>query len=94
MVTGGASEIGRAAALCCSHGGPRVAVVDLDQRGVESCMQEIEGSGGQAKGFRVDVQEEDQVRRLFTELGGWSDRINGQKASLQVDVGVCPGGLA
>jgi len=77
VVTGGASGIGRAAAACCAREGARVAVVDLDEKGVEGCVMGIEEDGGQASGFCVDVQDERRVRRLFDEIGQEYTQIDG-----------------
>ena len=70
VVTGGASGIGGAAAICCAREGAQVAVVDLDREGVDGTVQAIEAAGGSAQGFGVDVQEEAQVRSFFEEIGG------------------------
>jgi len=77
VVTGGASGIGQAAAICCAQNGARVAVVDLDEEGVTSTVQAIKDSGGNAEGYKVDVREEDQVRELFGKIGASFGHIDG-----------------
>lgn len=77
VVTGGASGIGQAAARCCAREGARVAVVDLDGKGVERTVREIEQAGGCATGFRADVKAEAQVRDLFDDIGEAFGHLDG-----------------
>ncbi len=77
VVTGGASGIGRAAALCCAREGARVAVADLDREGIEATVREIEGAGGTALGIGVDVREAEEVRGFFEEVEGALGRLDG-----------------
>jgi NAD(P)-dependent dehydrogenase (short-subunit alcohol dehydrogenase family) len=55
LVTGGASGIGRAAALLFGREGARVCVADLDGPGAEKVAQEIKDSGGEAVACVGDV---------------------------------------
>lgn len=77
VVTGGASGIGQAAARCCAREGACVAVVDLDGKGVERTVREIEQAGGCATGFRADVKAEAQVRDLFDDIGKTFGHLDG-----------------
>lgn len=77
LVTGGASGIGRAASFCCARAGARVAVADCDRDGVAATVGEIEGSGGEARGFEVDVREEVGVRAMVEDVVGAFGRIDG-----------------
>ncbi len=77
VVTGSASGIGQATALCCAKEGARIAVVDLNKEGVNCTVEAIQKAGGTAKGFCVDVQQENQVRHLFEQIGQTFDPING-----------------
>ena len=77
VVTGGASGIGQAGARCCASEGARVAVVDIDEDGINSTVQSIKDAGGNAEGYQVDVREEDQVRDLFEKIGNSFDHIDG-----------------
>lgn len=77
LVTGGASGIGRAASMCCARAGARVAVTDCDRDGVAATVREIEGSGGEARGFRVDVREEAGVRTMVDDVVRTFGRIDG-----------------
>jgi len=55
LVTGGASGLGRAAALLFGREGARVCVADLDGPGAEKVSQEIKDSGGEAVACAGDV---------------------------------------
>ena len=77
VVTGGASGIGRAAAICCGKNGANVVVVDLDKDGLGTCVEEITGAGGSAEGHCIDVREDDQVSLLFSALGEQHGRVDG-----------------
>jgi len=55
LITGGASGLGRAAALLFAREGARVCVADLDGPGAEKVAHEIKDSGGEAVACSVDV---------------------------------------
>ena len=77
LLTGAASGIGRAAALCCAQDGANIIAVDLDATGIESCIQELTASGITASGHTVDIQDETQVTRLFAQITESYDQIDG-----------------
>ena len=56
LVTGGASGIGRAAALSFAHGGARVVVADVDQAGGEETVCLVKAEGGEAVFVKTDVR--------------------------------------
>ena len=56
LVTGGASGIGRAAALSFAHGGARVVVADVDQAGGEETVRLVKAEGGEAVFVKADVR--------------------------------------
>lgn len=58
LVTGGASGIGRAAALAFAAGGSAVAVSDLDAEGARRVVGEIAAAGGRGLAFAHDVTSE------------------------------------
>ena len=58
IVTGGASGIGRATAELFAREGARVALVDLDQTGLDAAETAIRAAGGTGRGFRGDVADE------------------------------------
>jgi len=63
MVTGAASGIGRASALAFADAGARVAVLDVDERGLDATAGKIRAGGGEALALAVDVTDLDAVTR-------------------------------
>lgn len=55
LITGGASGIGRAAALAFAREGARVVIGDVNVSGAESVVATIKNTGGQASCLPVDV---------------------------------------
>jgi NAD(P)-dependent dehydrogenase (short-subunit alcohol dehydrogenase family) len=65
VVTGGASGIGRALAVALSAAGASgVVVADLDSKGAQTVVDEIEAAGGKAAAHRCDVSVESDVQQL------------------------------
>jgi NAD(P)-dependent dehydrogenase (short-subunit alcohol dehydrogenase family) len=71
LVTGGASGIGRAAALRLAREGASVVVADLDEAaGAETVSRiEAEGHSGSALFVRCDVTREEEVRAAVKRAG-------------------------
>lgn len=69
LVTGGASGIGRAAALRLAAEGAHVVVTDLDAAGAGKVADEVTAASGagRALGVGMDVAREDSVRAAFEE---------------------------
>jgi rhamnulose-1-phosphate aldolase/alcohol dehydrogenase len=69
LVTGGASGIGRAAALRLAAEGAHVVVADLDEAGARKVADEVVAAagGGRAIGLDMDVASESSVRGGFEE---------------------------
>jgi rhamnulose-1-phosphate aldolase/alcohol dehydrogenase len=69
LVTGGASGIGRAAALRLAAEGAHVVVTDLDAAGARKVADEVTAASGagRAVGVGMDVVHEDSVRAAFEE---------------------------
>ena len=64
LVTGGASGIGRAAALAFARVGARVVVADVDAAGGEQTAQAIRAAGGDAIFARANVSQEAEIEAL------------------------------
>lgn len=64
IVTGGASGIGKAAALIFAREGASVAIADLNREGGEAVEREIRSAGGQAIFVETDVTSEGAIRHL------------------------------
>ncbi len=65
VVTGAASNIGRAIALGFAAEGARVTIGDIDAEQAERVAQAARGAGGQAQAVVADVTDLTQVQRLF-----------------------------
>ncbi|ONH28646.1 SDR family NAD(P)-dependent oxidoreductase [Pseudofrankia asymbiotica] len=63
IVTGGASGIGRACALCLAEDGAAVAVLDLNEADAKAVADEIQAAGGAALAVAADVADVDSVAR-------------------------------
>src|ERR1700738_2174918 len=66
LVTGAGSGIGRASALAFARLGARVAVCDINSPGSRETVQQIESVGGEARFFKADVTDEQQVETLVS----------------------------
>ena len=74
LITGGASGIGRAAALLFAREGAAVAVADLNETGGQAIVDQIQDEGGKAVFIYCDVTQADDCRRTVeqtvAEFGG------------------------
>ena len=64
VLSGGASDIGRATALRLASEGAAVAVGDVSLDGAASVAEEVTAAGGQALGLVCDVRREESVADL------------------------------
>jgi NAD(P)-dependent dehydrogenase (short-subunit alcohol dehydrogenase family) len=72
VVTGAALGIGRAAAVAFAAEGARVAILDLNEAEGEQTVGQIQGSQVEARLFRTDVSQEEEVRATMEEIAaGW-----------------------
>jgi 3-oxoacyl-[acyl-carrier protein] reductase len=70
IVTGAASGMGRATAYLFGDEGAKVAAIDLDEAGAAQVAADIEGAGGTAAAWGLDVSDRDGVARVFAEIAG------------------------
>ncbi|HXC49870.1 MAG TPA: glucose 1-dehydrogenase [Candidatus Limnocylindrales bacterium] len=77
VITGGASGIGRSAALACAREGARVAVADVDARGSEDAACEIRDAGGTAVAVICDVTCSAEVDALFARASEVLGQVDG-----------------
>ena len=68
LITGGASGIGRAAALLFAREGAAVAVADLNEAGGHVVVDQIRSEGGRAIFIRCDVTQADDCRRAVEQI--------------------------
>ncbi|MFI5793469.1 SDR family NAD(P)-dependent oxidoreductase [Streptomyces sp. NPDC051677] len=65
LVTGGASGIGRAIAVCLAHAGATVAVVDVNQQGAKETAA---GIGGRSTAHEADLSDHAAILALREEV--------------------------
>ncbi len=68
IVTGAACGVGRATAHLFADEGAKVAVIDLGDDRVKGVVEEINGAGGTAQGWVLDVSDADAVARVVDEV--------------------------
>ncbi len=68
IVTGGASNIGRAISITLAAEGANVVIADMDEKQMERVVSTIEASGGKAVATKTDVTKYDEVEALVKEL--------------------------
>ena len=62
LITGAGSGIGRATAHLFADHGSYVAVTDIEAQRVEKVVEEINESGGKARGWELDVTDGTKVK--------------------------------
>jgi 3-oxoacyl-[acyl-carrier protein] reductase len=67
IVTGASQGLGRTVCLEFSKSGANVVAVDVDERGVQSLVGEIEKQGGSVLGMKVDVASSEEVKHMVSE---------------------------
>jgi NAD(P)-dependent dehydrogenase (short-subunit alcohol dehydrogenase family) len=65
IVTGGASGIGRTVCESLGRYGATTIVADIDWEGARQVAETIAGNGGRAWPARLDVREDEQIRKLI-----------------------------
>ena len=68
LVTGAASGIGRATAERLAGEGARVAVVDVQEGGLNETVAAVSARGGEAESFLCDVSDEAAVREVVGKV--------------------------
>ena len=76
LVTGAASGMGRATAHVFAQEGAQVAVTDINDAGVSRVVDEIKAEGGTAHGWRLDVMDHDDIRRVVAEIADRFGRLD------------------
>src|SRR5436853_7503754 len=76
FVTGGASGIGRAAALAFARQGASVVVADVADQDNQETARLIEQEGGRALAVRCDVTKADEVKAAVAKTGETFGRLD------------------
>ena len=69
LITGGASGIGRAAAMLLAAEGAEVMIADIDDPGGQAVVDEIKTAGGRAHFRHTDVTDRAEVRAMVVTAG-------------------------
>ncbi len=64
IVTGGSTGLGKATCLLLASEGAKVAVTDIQDEMGRGVAEEIEGIGGSAEYYHMDVTSEDEISRV------------------------------
>jgi NAD(P)-dependent dehydrogenase (short-subunit alcohol dehydrogenase family) len=72
LVTGGASGIGQAIALCFAKHGAAVRIVDLNEEAAQRTAEQIAQLGGNATAHACDVTDRAQTKEVFQTILGLS----------------------
>lgn len=76
LVTGASQGIGRACALALAEGGAAIALAARNEEKLAQVAQEIQGKGGQAATFRMDVSNEDEIKTAVKAAIGRFGKID------------------
>ncbi len=76
LVTGAASGMGRATAHLFAQEGAMVAVTDVNEKGVAAVVDEIRAAGGKAEGWRLDVLDRTDIKRVVDEVAARFGRLD------------------
>ena len=89
IVSGAASGIGRASARIFAREGAKVLALDVQEEGLAGTVDDIVKEGGTARGLRVDVGDEEEIR---SAIGTCVDEFGGLEV-LYANAGVSGRGL-
>ena len=76
LITGAASGMGRATAHVFGQEGALVAVTDINEAGVARVVEEIAAAGGTAHGWRLDVMNDAEIKRVVGEVAARFGRLD------------------
>lgn len=68
IVTGGASNIGRAISITLGKEGAIVVIADIDEKQMKEVVNSIETNGGKAVSVKTDITKREQVETLVKEV--------------------------
>ena len=76
IVTGAGSGIGRSAAQLIASRGAKVICIDLNQAGVDECVDQITKAGGAAESVVLDISNQKNVMEIITTLVNKHKRLD------------------
>ncbi len=69
LITGAGSGLGRGLGICLAQLGHSVLATDLHPDGARETVAQIQAAGGHAEARALDVTSEEDIQRLWTDLG-------------------------
>jgi NAD(P)-dependent dehydrogenase (short-subunit alcohol dehydrogenase family) len=75
LISGASKGLGRAMAIALGSEGATVALVSRNAEKLNEVKKEIENAGGQAAVFLADVTQEDEVRKLESEVSAQLGKV-------------------
>jgi 3-oxoacyl-[acyl-carrier protein] reductase len=76
LVTGASQGIGRACAITLAKAGATVALAARNEEKLKEAVAQIEGEGGKAAAFRLDVASEEAVKSTVKEITAQLGKID------------------
>ncbi|MDX6008313.1 SDR family NAD(P)-dependent oxidoreductase [Cupriavidus necator] len=76
IVTGGGSGLGKAIALRFASEGAIVIIVDVNEAAMASTTEEIQGLGGKARAYKVDVTQQQDLRNFMEDVVAAEGRVD------------------
>jgi NAD(P)-dependent dehydrogenase (short-subunit alcohol dehydrogenase family) len=76
VVTGGGSGIGRAISILFAKQGATVHILELSKDNSAATLSEIKSAGGKAFMHACDVARQDEVKKVFEEIGAINILVN------------------
>ncbi|MBI4553707.1 MAG: SDR family oxidoreductase [Candidatus Latescibacteria bacterium] len=76
VITGAATGIGRATAVCCARAGAKVVIADINEGGMQETVALVTQADGEVMSVLADVAREADVRRLMATAEETFDRID------------------
>ena len=76
IITGAGSGIGRSAAQLIASRGAKVICIDLNQAGVDECVDQITKAGATAESVVLDISNQKNVMEAITTLGNKHKRLD------------------
>lgn len=76
IITGAAKGIGRTIALEYARVGADVAIVDMDEKELETTSELIKNAGGNPLAVKVDLRDPEQIERAVEKIGNTFGRVD------------------
>ncbi len=93
LVTGASQGIGRACALVLAESGAKLALCARNQEKLEQLAGDINGKGGEAAAFKLDVSHEDEIKTVVKAAIAAAFRVESVPGACALVAGLTASGL-